>query len=202
MGAPILSGALHLAPPALARAELEPDNRFVAAPSDEGPNPLPSDLPTLGFGETWARLSWTRRLLAVALTIAGPYALFHLTAWALIEYWIASYPPPFESRPFDASTWNAPGWRDVDVDPNGFHSIRQAMVDDLLESGRLDGLWKREVLDLLGPPDLEEPATDEPGFSWTYHLGLERSMFGIDGEHLTLDFSAGEFVVGAWLWND
>jgi hypothetical protein len=78
-------------------------------------------------------------------------------------------------RPFDAALW-----RQVNTADN---PVRLNMVEWLVRSGRLDGLTRSQVLELLGQPD------GGPYFrEWdlVYWLGPERGLMGIDSEWLVL----------------
>jgi outer membrane protein assembly factor BamE (lipoprotein component of BamABCDE complex) len=76
------------------------------------------------------------------------------------------------------------------------------MVDDLMSSGRLDGLSRDQVIALLGPPHLK----DFPGEAWQcdihYFLGPERGFFRIDSEWLFITFDKDEKVRRYWIYRD
>ena len=78
-------------------------------------------------------------------------------------------------RPFDAEMWRH-------TQASG-STIRLSMVEWLVRSGRLDGLTRPQLLELLGPP------TDSAYFQdWdlVYLLGPERGLYGIDSEWLVI----------------
>jgi hypothetical protein len=78
-------------------------------------------------------------------------------------------------RPFDKASWReARTLADRD---------RLEMVDWLVRSGRLDGMTRPQVLEMLGPPDGGSYFRD---WSLVYHLGPERGFIGIDSEWLVL----------------
>jgi len=69
------------------------------------------------------------------------------------------------------------------------------MVDDLLASGRLNGMTETQVFEFLGPPDGKRL-----GFS--YYLGPERGFMRIDSETLIVEFSAKGTVSRARIYRD
>jgi hypothetical protein len=77
------------------------------------------------------------------------------------------------------------------------------MVDDLIASGRLDGLTRAEVVALLGEP---LPRGSFPaGAMYTdmhYYLGPERGLFPIDSEWLFIDLDAEGVVESYYLYRD
>jgi hypothetical protein len=73
---------------------------------------------------------------------------------------------------------------------------RLRMVDDLLASGRLIGMSKNQVIELLGPPD----GTQDAGVS--YYLGPERGPFGIDSETLIIEFGEDAIFCGQKIHRD
>ena len=77
----------------------------------------------------------------------------------------------FPGRVFDAAAWQA--------DPDD----RGPMADRLLARGTLDGLTRKQVVELLGEP----PDTDYfRDWDLVYCLGMERGLFSIDSEWLLL----------------
>lgn len=80
-------------------------------------------------------------------------------------------------REFDPSVWKTL------KEPNDHARIE--MIDSLLASGRLDGLDRSQVLELLGPPH-EGPYFRD--WDLVYYLGPERGGFRIDSEWLVLRF--------------
>ncbi len=62
---------------------------------------------------------------------------------------------------------------------------RLCMVDDLLASGRLEGMTESQVIELLGPPGSRDEGK-HLGFS--YYLGPERGFVRIDSESLVIEF--------------
>lgn len=102
-------------------------------------------------------------LAAVALPITCAYEMGYLPV-----------------RSFDAQLWRE-STRYGDT-------ARVEMVDSLIGSGRLDGLTRSQVLDLLGPP-----STDGYFREWdlVYRLGDERGLFAIDSEWLVIRIGSG-----------
>jgi hypothetical protein len=78
-------------------------------------------------------------------------------------------------RPFDAVQW-----RQVQSADN---HVRLRMVEWLVRSGKLDGLTRSQVLELLGPPD-GGPYFREWDLVWW--LGPERGFMSIDSEWLVI----------------
>lgn len=104
----------------------------------------------------------------------------------------------YHRRDFDAALWRDETLVDHDV----MWPPRLCMVDDLLASGRLIGLTREEVVELLGPPE-------EPGFPLGavdcdvfYHLGPERGFLSIDSEWLFLALDQQGRVHRAWIYRD
>ncbi|MFG0316907.1 MAG: hypothetical protein ACF8XB_06520 [Planctomycetota bacterium JB042] len=98
-----------------------------------------------------------------------------------------------EPIPFDAEAW-----RRAADDPYRPRTRRQRMARDLLRTGRLVGLSRAEVIDLLGPPDPVSEYLGRP--SWT--LGPELGLISIDSESLAVDLDDDGRVVRAHLWTD
>jgi hypothetical protein len=121
----------------------------------------------------------TKRVAAIAVAAALASLPVLFVGWLLlgdrIDDWI-------HRRPFDASVW-----KNQRRSPHDSRwPPRLCMVDDLLSSGRLHGMTKTQVTELLGPPD----STGFFGFS--YYLGPERGFIGIDSETLIIGFDADE----------
>ena len=79
-------------------------------------------------------------------------------------------------RRFDAQVWR---------DGNRSETARVEMIDSLIQSGRLDGLSRAEVLALLGAPNGGDYFAD---WDLVYRLGQERGLIRIDSEWLTIRF--------------
>ena len=75
-------------------------------------------------------------------------------------------------------------------DRKGWHAedTRQDTADDLVRCEVLIGLRPREVRALLGDPD--ETSRDRGRTFFDYFIGAERSVFVVDGEFLSVGFSA------------
>jgi hypothetical protein len=79
---------------------------------------------------------------------------------------------------------------------------RLRMVDNLISSGRLNGLSETEVFELLGPPQ-------EKGFPYGvakedthYYLGPERGIVRMDSEWLVIRFNSEGKVEKYWIYRD
>jgi hypothetical protein len=66
-------------------------------------------------------------------------------------------------------------------------SARLRMADDLVNSQRLLGLTRQEVVTLLGDPPKTEYFKE---FDFVYYVGPERGFMSIDSEWLLLKFDA------------
>ena len=141
----------------------------------------------------WRALSWPRRACFLAICVLGSWMLVKAAKMALLIGFVLTLPEPLQVRAFDAKEWNAPGWRDVRVDSEGLHTIRQAMVDDLLARKLLDGLSKADARELLGQPDAEHDT------GWEFHLGWGRGLTAMEGEALGIRFDAAGRVTDAGL---
>jgi hypothetical protein len=64
-------------------------------------------------------------------------------------------------------------------------SVRLRMADDLVNSKKLNGLTRQEVLTLLGEPPKTEYFKE---YELAYYLGPERGFMSIDSEWLVLKF--------------
>ena len=82
-------------------------------------------------------------------------------------------------RPFDSALW-----KDVRTADN---HVRLSMVEWLVRSGRLDGLARPQVMELLGPPNGDSYFRE---WDLVYLLGPERGLFSIDSEWLVVRFGA------------
>jgi hypothetical protein len=102
--------------------------------------------------------------------------LLVLCAMTMIGYaFVDGRLPIWPSAPFDAAAWRHGRTSD--------NHVRLRMVDPLLESGRLEGLTRPQVLELLGPPDGGSYFRD---WDFVYWLGPERGFISIDSEWLVL----------------
>ena len=69
------------------------------------------------------------------------------------------------------------------------------MVDDLLASGRLNGMTESQVIAILGPPDSRS-------IGLSYYLGPERGFIRIDSETLIVEFGADGKVSRPHIYRD
>jgi len=80
----------------------------------------------------------------------------------------------------DRGAFEAAGWRDADLSTRD----RVRMAPDLIASGRIDGLDRAGVVELLGEPT----ATDKFANSdLVYLLGRERGLMAIDHQWLLIE---------------
>lgn len=78
------------------------------------------------------------------------------------------------------TTFEAPAWRDADLSTRE----RAQMAPDLVASGRLDGLDRTGVVDLLGPPTATDKFADS---EMVYLLGPEGGLMAIDHQWLLIE---------------
>jgi len=78
-------------------------------------------------------------------------------------------------------------------------SVRLRMADDLVDSKKLIGLTRQEVVARLGEPPKTEYFKE---FDMVYYLGPERGFISIDSEWLVLKLGPEGRVVRATIAND
>ena len=120
--------------------------------------------------------SWKTWGIIIAIGAAlGSVPLLLLSGWFVFGHVVENF---VHQRTFNQEIWKtkSSSAHDADWPP------RLCMVDDLLASGRLTGMSKGQVIDLLGPPD----GTQDAGVS--YYLGPERGLIRIDSETLMIEF--------------
>lgn len=153
-------------------------------------------------------IGWLPWLLVAAMIVfrlwkggsipAGSYLLGTATPLALLLSWVllgSVLESMVHNRGFDAELWQA--HETMEHDP--MWPPRLTMVDDLIASGKLDGLSREQVAALLGPPELGE--TDEVN-QYIYWLGPERGFLRIDSEWIAIDFDHDGKVKGYELVRD
>lgn len=100
---------------------------------------------------------------------------------------------------FDASAWRSPAARLADEHGR---TRRQAMVDDLLAQRLRAGMTAREVLELLGAPDIGPGDEGRQAMDdWVWRMGAERGPFVSGSEWLSVAWDGQGRVARAWLWN-
>jgi hypothetical protein len=137
-------------------------------------------------GRRWAPsalpMEWklrTRVLWILAVSALVPVVLVAVVVGFLaIAPWQQDY--SHHDR-FDSATWAAAA-----REPWSEWPTRLRMVDDLVESKRLDGLPRADVVSLLGPADRTDKWSD---WDLVYWLGPERGFIRIDSEWLVLRFN-------------
>jgi hypothetical protein len=111
-------------------------------------------------------------------------------------------------RKFSTVLWKADIWdsKNRRYVYGGDWAPRLCMVEGLMASGRLLGMTKSQVVDLLGPPDQK---TDFIGnrqrfieATFTYHMGPERGFIRIDSEALVLEFDVDDKVGRQYIYRD
>jgi outer membrane protein assembly factor BamE (lipoprotein component of BamABCDE complex) len=83
------------------------------------------------------------------------------------------------AKRFDAVAWRA---------QDDAHPVRDAMVDDLVRSGRLKGMTRAQVVDLLGEPTPTDKFRD---YDMVYWLGPDRTYTPIDSSWLVITLADG-----------
>ncbi|HEY9684986.1 MAG TPA: hypothetical protein V6C86_25640 [Oculatellaceae cyanobacterium] len=83
-------------------------------------------------------------------------------------------------KPFSSNDWKT-------TRTDQASSARLKEVDDLVRSGKLIGLSRESVQELLGIPDSIKPELSE----YIYRLGPERNLISIDEEWLVVHFRNG-----------
>ena len=101
-------------------------------------------------------------------------------------------------RAFDAEAWRS----QESVEYDEMWPPRLCMVDDLMASGRLDGLTRNQVLKLLGPPEDKGFPGQAADYDIHYYLGPERGFLRIDSEWLFISLGDDGKVNRYWLGRD
>jgi hypothetical protein len=134
---------------------------------------------------------WKIWVAVVAIVAAVGSVPFTLVVWLVCRDAIVIY---LHQRDFDDKIWrNQEKFARNDAWPP-----RLCMVDDLLAGGRLNGMTRSQVIELLGPPD--SPGIERHGFS--YYLGPERGFIRIDSETLIVEFGVEGTVSRARIYRD
>lgn len=91
--------------------------------------------------------------------------------------------------PFEQKTWlNG-------TNGNQMYFPRLTMADDLIETKKLDGLSRNQVVELLGEPSMENIQwSKDDYFGLVYHLGPERGFMSVDSEWLGISFGGNNVV--------
>ncbi len=146
--------------------------------------PVNENLPEVEKGTSiWARFWISMGVLAVfaCVLLVGPPLVLRYLMWS----------DRVKPVPFQSSVWIAsPVTTSKD-------SVRQAMVDDLISSGKLMGLLRAEVEALLGPAG----STNFDSYDMQYLVGRERGL-GADIEVLLIKLDSTGRVSEARLAND
>ena len=99
---------------------------------------------------------------------------------------------------FDAELWR----NQENVDRDIMWPPRLCMVDNLMSSGRLDGLTRDEVVQLLGLPHDKSFPFGAKHCDIHYYLGPDRGFFRIDSEWLFVTFGDDGKIDQYWLYRD
>jgi hypothetical protein len=120
--------------------------------------------------------SWKTWGIIIAIVAAlGSVPLLLLSSWFVFGNVVENF---VHQRTFNQELWRTQNSSAYDAD----WPPRLCMVDDLLASGRLNGMSKRQVNELLGPPDQTQI------YRVSYYLGPERGFIRIDSETLMIEF--------------
>lgn len=125
-------------------------------------------------------------------TLAVP---FLLVAWFVGAPVVEEY---VHRREFDAEIWRDPDSVEHDV----MWPPRLCMIDDLLASGRLDGMHEADLLELLGEPHDKSFPFGAASCDLHYRLGPERGFMRIDSEWLFIDLDEDGRVERTWVYRD
>ncbi|MHC4084142.1 MAG: hypothetical protein ACYSU3_01515 [Planctomycetota bacterium] len=98
-------------------------------------------------------------------------------------------------KDFNAELWRS---QEEKVD-NNMWPPRLCMVDDLIESGTLEGLRREEVINLLGTPHPKGFPGGAENCDIHYHLGPERGYLRVASEWLFIDFGEDDKVKRYWI---
>ena len=99
---------------------------------------------------------------------------------------------------FDAELWR----NQEKVEHDTMWPPRLCMVDNLIFSGKLDGLTSNQVVQLLGPPHDKSFPFGATNCDIHYYLGPERGFIRIDSEWLFITFGEDSKVNRYWLYRD
>ncbi len=108
-----------------------------------------------------------------------------LFGWMLFGCFIVN---KIHSKKFNAELWR----NHETVEHNYSWPLRLTMVDDLIASGKLKGLNKKQVIDMLGSP--KDHGYFKECYDLAYWLGPERGSIRIDSEWLAISFDKEDKV--------
>lgn len=122
------------------------------------------------------------RIWSYFLGTAAPMVV--LISWMLFGISIKN---TIYSKKFDEKEWK----NNEIAEHNRMWPPRLIMVDDLIASKKLDGLSKKEVIDILGEPGKHGYFSQ---FDLVYRLGPERGFIRIDSEWLAISLDNNDRV--------
>ena len=102
------------------------------------------------------------------------------------------------SQKFDAELWR----NQEQVEHNTMWPPRLCMVDNLMSSGKLKGLTRSQVVQLLGPPHDKNFPGGAMNCDIHYYLGPERGFIRIDSEWLFITLGDNGKVNKYWIYRD
>ena len=138
---------------------------------------------------SWLRRNFSRdAILWLSVILLPPCAFFAYTT-------ISFFRPLPDPIPFSAACW-----KEVSSTSRDGEFLHYHMAKDLLAREGLRGLHRREVIELLGPPDRGAYlARATPPFADSYHL---RSGLLPDDDWLVVRYDVYDFVVEASILTD
>ncbi|MCP4583288.1 MAG: hypothetical protein GY839_16895 [candidate division Zixibacteria bacterium] len=160
------------------------------------PPQMPDFILWFGFGSLslfilfiFAKMKWRKVNLAKSKIFWGAWIIFAPAFYLIVMIgWIflASYCP---SNEFSSLEWrNNP-------------EKRIELIDDLVDSKKLDGLTEEKVIELLGKPVDSGRGFYRTENEITYYLGPERGLIRIDSEWLSILIKDGK-VDSYNVWRD
>ncbi|MBN1788629.1 MAG: hypothetical protein JW806_09590 [Sedimentisphaerales bacterium] len=132
-------------------------------------------------------------LVGIGIVLCGLFML--LVGYLIFGPIVTDY---YHRERFDAELWRS----EEGFNYEGMWPHRLCMVDNLMSSGKLDGLTRNQVVELLGLPHSKEFPHGAVDCDIHYYLGPERGFIGIDSEWLFIKFDNNGRVVKYWIYTD
>lgn len=167
-----------------------PDMQFLL------PIQIPGFILWFGFGSLslytlfiFAKIIWRKTNLLRSKLFWGVWIIFAPIFYLVVMVgwiFIAAYSP---TREFTSDEWR------------NNHEIRIELIDNLLNSEKLDGLTESETYELLGEPSSIRKGNSDFDKELVYYLGPERGLIRIDSEWLSIWIKDG-LVDSYKIWRD
>ena len=149
--------------------------------------------PAVDAGGSSQTVMPTKRSVILIALFAG-FVLMVMVGFAVAGIAFLFFPDyEFDALRFESTTWK------YTPSEMSHESLRLRMVDDFLATHSPVGTTRDEIIALLGQPDDTEYFRD---FDLVYHLGRERSVFGIDSEWLVVRLDDNSIVKEARIVSD